>query len=95
MEHPQRTLLPRDKIFKCSCGLSKTLTETEYEALAGDPPKATITPCPSSPLDLPNETFQNALERREKNRISPKTKNRKKSGAGICCSKLLPVFSPG
>lgn len=32
-----------------------------------DPPKATITPFPSSPLDLPTETFQKALERREKN----------------------------
>ena len=33
----------------------------------GDPPKATITPFPSSALDLPTETFQKALERREKN----------------------------
>jgi len=33
MEHPQRTYLPRDKIFKCSCGYSKILKETEYEDL--------------------------------------------------------------
>ena len=35
MEHPQRTLLPRDKIFKCSCGYNLTLAEKGYEALAG------------------------------------------------------------
>jgi len=32
-----------------------------------NPPKGSISVFPSSPLDLPNETFQKALERREKN----------------------------
>lgn len=35
MKHPQRTFLPKDKIFKCSCGFSKTMKETEYEAMTG------------------------------------------------------------
>jgi len=47
--------------------LSETETLKRFVSPPGDPPKATITPFPSSPLDLPAETFQNALERREKN----------------------------
>ena len=47
--------------------LSETETLKRFISPPGDPPKATITPFPSSPLDLPAETFQNALERREKN----------------------------
>jgi len=35
MEHPPRTFLLRDKIFKCSCGYSKILKEKEYEDLIG------------------------------------------------------------
>jgi len=47
--------------------LSETETLKRFVSPPGDPPKATITPFPSSPLDLPTETFQKALERREKN----------------------------
>jgi hypothetical protein len=47
--------------------LSETETLKRFISPPGDPPKATITPFPSFPLDLPTETFQNALERREKN----------------------------
>lgn len=47
--------------------LSETDTLKRFIGPPKDPPKATITPFPSSPLDMPTETFQNALERREKN----------------------------
>ena len=47
--------------------LSETDTLKRFIGPPEDPPKATITPFPSSPLDLPTETFQNALERREQN----------------------------
>jgi len=35
MKHPQRTFLPRDKIFNCSCGYRLAVSETEYEAMTG------------------------------------------------------------
>ncbi len=47
--------------------LSETETLKRFVSPPGDPPTASITPFPSSPLDLPTETFQKALERREKN----------------------------
>ena len=47
--------------------LSETDTLKRFISPPEDPPKATITPFPSSALDLPTETFQKALERREKN----------------------------
>jgi hypothetical protein len=35
MKHPQRTYLPRDKVFKCSCGYLLAVSEKEYEDLIG------------------------------------------------------------
>ncbi len=35
MRHPQRTYLPEDKIFNCSCGYRLAVSETEYEAMTG------------------------------------------------------------
>ncbi|MCM2285798.1 MAG: hypothetical protein NDI81_13510 [Desulfobacula sp.] len=47
--------------------LSETDTLKRFISPPGDPPKGSISVFPSSPLDLPAETFQKALERREKN----------------------------
>jgi len=47
--------------------LSETDTLKRFISPPEDPPKGSISVFPSSPLDLPNETFQKALERREKN----------------------------
>ena len=47
--------------------LSETETLKRFISPPKKPPTASITPFPSSPLDLPTETFQKALERREKN----------------------------
>ncbi len=47
--------------------LSESDTLKRFFRPPENPPKATITPFPSSPLDLPESTFQKALERREKN----------------------------
>ncbi len=49
--------------------LSETETLKRFIRPPDDPPTASITPFPSSPLDLPPETFQKALERREKNHL--------------------------
>jgi len=47
--------------------LSETDTLKRFISPPEDPPKGSISVFPSSPLDLPTETFQKALERREKN----------------------------
>ncbi len=47
--------------------LSDTETIRKFISPPEDPPKGSISVFPSSPLDLPAETFQKALERREKN----------------------------